>query len=104
MKHSEIYRGTTPTLEFKFSLVDPSEIVTAILTITRSHVVLLRKELDSAEVGEDSIAWTLTQAETLRIAKGEASILMNWVTAGGTRGVSKRERVKFMPNDVGEVI
>lgn len=103
MTHSEIYRGTTPTLQFNFSIVDPAEIVVAVLTISKGHVVPIRKELDTATVDDTSVAWTLTQTETMKVA-GDATVMMNWVTAGGTRGVSKKERVKFMPNAVREVL
>ena len=62
---SEITRGTTPTLPFYFSVIDVSKIVTATMTIKQDDSQIVKKTLETAEVGDDYIQWNLTQEETL---------------------------------------
>lgn len=58
----KIIIGTTPTIEYVFKVVDPSDFTEAILTIKGGRKQeKLRKTLDTAMVGTDSIEWTLTQ-------------------------------------------
>ena len=98
-----IIRGTTPTIQFSFKVVDPSTISKAILTIKKGGEIAIEKALESASVGETSLSWTLTQAETLSVA-GAAEIMLNWVTQDGTRGASKAATASFTPNHIEEVI
>ena len=98
--------GTTPTIRYKFSIVDPADLSEAILTIKDSRKTeKLRKTLDTATVGTDSIEWTLTQEETLSLGTGSAlSMMLNWLTADGTRGASAEESVTMANNHIREVM
>lgn len=52
----KIVIGTTPTIKYKFSIVDPADFVEAILTIKDSRKQeKLRKTLDTATVGTDTL-------------------------------------------------
>lgn len=96
-----IIRGTTPTLVYKFKEVDVSTITEAYLNIAGAGA--LEKDLDDATVGEDTIAWTLTQAETLAMTGGVVSQI-NWKTSDGTRGASEQEYIETLANMKNEVI
>lgn len=86
----QIIRGTTPTVKFTFATVDVSTISVAYLTILSSDgSVLLTKDIDTAEVSEDYISWTLTQTETLTLPlHGKVQVWCDWRIADGTRGRS----------------
>lgn len=99
----EIVKGTTPTIEVKFSIVDPTTITAAILTISANSIIVLQKELTDATVGTNSLSWTLTQSETLQLA-GRAIVMLNWLTSEGVRGVSESKMVWFSQNPVNEVM
>lgn len=102
----KIVIGTTPTIKYTFSVVDPADFSEAILTIKDSRKTeKLRKTLDMATVGSDYVEWTLTQAETLSLGTGSAlSMMLNWLTHGGTRGASAEEAVMAVNNHIREVM
>lgn len=102
----KIVIGTTPTIKYKFSIVDPADFFEAIMTIKDSRKQeKLRKTLDTATVGNDYIEWTLTQAETLSLGTGSAlSMMLNWKTQDGTRGASEEVLITGAPNHIREVI
>ena len=99
----EIIKGTTPTITYTFDVVRVSDIRTAVLTIKRSGVVTVERDLTTASIGVDKLSWTLTQEETLSV-DGNAAVMLNWVTADGTRGASAETSVYFAPNHKEEVI
>ena len=101
---TKIIIGTTPTITYKFKVVDVSEITVAILTIKERGATLIEKDLSDATVGEDTLSWTLTQEETLAIGVKSASIMLNWLTADGVRGASKEEIINGVNNHIREVI
>lgn len=102
-----IWRGTTPTIQVVFSTVDPATITNAKLTFYTDQATIVEKDLSSAQIGETSISWTLSQAETLSIeapARRSLNVICNWLTSSGTRGVSVEDTVKFKKNPVDEVM
>ena len=100
---ASIIRGTTPTLIYKFKIVDVSEITKAYLTIKQGSI-LIEKSLNDAVSGTDTLSWTLTQEETLSIGTRQASIMLNWVTSDGTRGASGKSVLYIEDNHIEEVI
>ena len=100
----EIVSGTTPTITYTFSQVRPSDIESAVLTAKRRGVIVLAKDLEAATVTEESISWTLTQAETLALGIGSVEIMLNWLDANGKRGVGKTVTVSVTPNHIREVM
>ena len=102
----KIILGTTPTIKYRFSIVDPSDFSEAIMTIKDSRKQeKLRKTLDEATVGTDYVEWTLTQEETLSLGTGSAlSMMLNWLTTNGTRGASAEEAVVAVNNHIREVM
>lgn len=100
----KIVKGTTPTLQYLFRKVNPTDFTRAILTIKQNNKIILEKNLAEAEVGENSIQWTLTQAETLAMVRGKITARLNWKTVSGTRGVSEKEIIPVEENDKNEVI
>ena len=53
---TRIIIGTTPTITYKFKVVDVSEITVAILTIKERNTTLIEKDLSGATVGEDTLS------------------------------------------------
>ena len=101
---TKIIIGTTPTITYKFKVVDVSEITVAILTIKERGVNVIELNLSDATVGEDSLSWTLTQEETLQIGVKTCTMMLNWKTQDGTRGASEEVFIQGSPNHIREVI
>ena len=100
---ANLIRATTPTFKYTFKCVDVADIVEAYLTIEQDSFEL-EKDLDAATVGEDYIAWALTQSETLELQPGNASVMLNWKTDQGLRGASKKTMIMVDQNLKDEVI
>lgn len=100
---AEIINGTTPTITYKFTHVDVSEITKAILTIKKGKNIAIEKTLTEATVGENTISWRMTQAQTLSVL-GSAEVMINWVTSGGVRGASNKTLIIFTGNHIMEVV
>lgn len=96
--------GTTPTIIYTFSIVDPANMTEAVLTIKVGGAILIEKDLDDATVGENTLSWTLTQAETLSIGKRYGSMMVNWLTDDGTRGASTETQICGVDNHIAEVM
>ena len=96
----EIIRGTTPTIQFSFETIEPSNIVTAYLIIKQDSSVIIEKSISDSSVVEDKLSFTLTQEETLSLGKSKAYVSLDWVTNGGVRGRSKV--VPFTVSDSGK--
>lgn len=101
---ASIIKGTTPTIKVEFKVVSVSEINTAILTFKQNNSIIIEKDLAAAEVGQDSISWTLSQEETLIPRVGESVAMVNWLTNDGTRGASKKNMFFIEGNHIEEVI
>ena len=101
---ARIVIGTTPTITYTFKVVPVSSIVTAIFTIKQMTEIVLEKTLADATVGENTISWTLTQEETLALGVREGTVMMNWVTADGQRGIGDKCVVSVGDNHIREVI
>lgn len=101
---TKIVIGTTPTITYKFSVVDVADITSAILTIKERGENIIEKTLADASIGEDTLSWTLTQQETLDIGARPASMMLNWKLRDGTRGASKEENITGVNNHVREVM
>ena len=101
---TKIIIGTTPTITYKFKVVDVSDITVAILTIKERGVNIVELNLSDATIGEDSLSWTLTQEETLLIGARTATMMLNWKTEDGTRGASEQVFVTGGDNHIREVI
>lgn len=93
----EIIKGTTPTINYSFSNINPSTFTVALLTVKRNNAVLVERDLTTATIDGMTIVWTLTQAETLSV-DGKAEIMCNWKTADGVRGASDKMTVQFIAN------
>ena len=101
---TKIIIGTTPTITYKFKVVDVSEITVAILTIKERGINIIELNLSDATIGEDSLSWTLTQEETLQLGAKTATMMLNWKTEDGTRGASEQVFVTGGDNHIREVI
>ena len=96
--------GTTPTIIYKFSIISPDDLIQAKMTIKGKNTILLSKFLSEATIKKDSIEWKLSQAETLSLGVGTRTMMLNWLTADGTRSVSPKVTVNVDNNDVAEVM
>ena len=83
---ASIIRGTTPTFKKTFDSVDVSKIVAAYLTVRGKTSI--EKGLSDAVIGEDYIAWTMTQADSLSFGD-VISVMVNWKLDDGTRGATE---------------
>ena len=101
---TKIIIGTTPTITYRFKVVDVADITVAILTIKERGVNIIELNLSDATVGEDSLSWTLTQEETLQIGVKTCTMMLNWKTEDGTRGASEQVFVTGGDNHIREVI
>lgn len=99
-----IIRGTTPTIEFTFSEVDPAEIDTAIFTIKQHNEIMIERDLTTAVVGSNVISWTLTQEETLGLKGENITAMVNWTLPSGIRGASIELEIEMLQNHKNEVI
>lgn len=101
---TKIIIGTTPTIIYTFKIVSPADLTKAILTIKCAGQIILEKTLADAVVGENSLSWTLTQQETLALGTRTAKMMLNWLTASGTRGASAETIIVGVTNHKREVI
>lgn len=101
---TKIIIGTTPTITYRFKVVDVTDITVAIITIKERGVNIVELNLSDATIGEDSLSWTLTQEETLQLAGKTATMMLNWKTEDGTRGASEEVFIQGAPNHIREVI
>ena len=101
---ANIIRATTPTIKYRFRIVKVTDITTAYLTIKQNGNTIIEKTLADADVGEDSLSWTFTQSETLQMATGKITAMLNWKTVDGTRGASHKSTVAIECNFKEEVI
>ena len=63
-----MYRGTTPTLNFKFKHNLTELNITALyLTFSQNDTVILEKTLEEIEIVDNTIKVNLSQEETLKI-------------------------------------
>ena len=101
---TKIIIGTTPTITYRFKVVDVADITVAILTIKERGTNIIELNLSDATIGEDSLSWTLTQEETLQFAGKTCTMMLNWKTEDGTRGASEEVFIQGAPNHIREVI
>ena len=95
---AKIIRGTTPTITYNFNTIRVANITSAYLTIKQSGRTVLEKTLSDAIIGDKSLSWTLTQAETLAFTEKDVSIMVNWLLNEGTRGATKKTSIGIEPN------
>lgn len=99
-----IVNYTTPTITWSFSTVTPSDISEAYLTVEQGGEIILEKELSDMTVGEDSISYTMAQAESALIGTKSATVVLNWKLEDGTRGVGETLKILGARNPKDEVI
>ena len=85
-----IGRGTTPTIRFDLSVINPSEIVVAFLTISQFDQKLVEKDFTDAATGQKYIEWNLSQEDTLKLGQtGEVEVQARYRTSDGQAYESK---------------
>ena len=95
-----IIRYTTPTLKFTFSEVEVADIAAAFLIVKQGGKTIIERDIETAVVTntqtEKSLAWKLTQDETKKLSKTQATIYCDWKLNDGTRGRShvKTEQIE----------
>lgn len=99
----EVIRGTTPTVKYRFKIVDVEDITSASLTIEQCGL-LIDKPLSEALKEDNCLIWRLEQAETLSLGTGRASMQVNWLLEDGTRGASKELALAIKNNQKDEVM
>lgn len=99
----EVIRGTTPTVKYKFNIVDVDDIVAASLTLEQCDFVI-DKPLSDATKEDGYLVWRLEQSETLSLSIGKAAMQLNWLLDDGTRGASKQLALMVKDNQKNEVM
>ena len=101
----QIAKWTTPTITYKPSSVDVSDIENAYLCIKQYAKIIIEKDIDDADVDEDSISWTLSQEDTGKLSEGKECVAgVDWVTIDGTRGRSNIGKYLVVGSGKDEVI
>lgn len=101
---ASIIRATTPTIRYTFNAINVSDITTAYMTIKMGETTLIEKDLSQATTSDKTMAWTLTQEETLSMTDDMVTVRINWKLNDGTRGASARTKLYIEDNDKEEVI
>lgn len=99
-----LIKGTTPTFQFTFDVIDPSDITSAYLTVKQGGAIVLEKDISSAVVGDGTISWQLTQYDTLHFSLGKITVMLNWLTENGIRGATPEKVILVEDNHKDEVI
>ena len=76
------------TFKYTFKTVDVSNITVAYLNIKSK--VDIEKDMTEAVIGENYIAWTLSQSETFSLGD-QISVMVNWKLQDVTRGASQKK-------------
>lgn len=91
--------GTTPTILINLDKVDPKTFVIADLTVKNRNGIIITRNIDTASIEDSQISWKLTQKETLKLTTATSyKIMCNWVTADGTRGITKETDLRAIDN------
>lgn len=84
-----LVKGTTPTIQYTFSDIDPVDITDGYLVVKQGRTNVIEIPLSDAVRDTDTISFTLTQEQSLQLTAGlKALILFDWVI-GSTRGQAK---------------
>ena len=87
-----IPRGATPTIRYRFKIIDVTNIAVAYMTIKQGRTTIEKTLADATVVHNEEdnhLDWRLTQAETLSICDGlNLEIQCRWKLADGTAGES----------------
>lgn len=81
-------RGTTPTIRYRFKVVQVEDMTEAWMTIKQPCGRVIEKTLAEAEREDNALLWTLTQDETLELKTGNVEIQCRWLLMDGTAGAS----------------
>lgn len=87
---AQIIRGTTPTITFSYSDIQVSDISKAVLVLKQGGKDVLEKDKTTAtaDTANNTLSWTLSQAETLDLSSKDVTLVCDWVLANGVRGRS----------------
>lgn len=83
-----IPRGTTTEIQYSFDQVSVADITVCYLTLKQGSLII-EKTLTDATVGESTLTWRLTQAETLQFNDSEVIESQIRYIANGEAYVSK---------------
>lgn len=85
----EIIRGTTPSFLFKDFGVDVATISAAKFLVLQGKEAIIKKPLSEADISQDTVRWSLTQAETLALDPSKpATVRCKW-KSGTICGISE---------------
>lgn len=94
---SEIARYTTPSITYKPSMVEISNVDEIYLVIRQREAEVIRKDLDDAIVDENGFTWFLSQEDTSALSsKFTASIQIDYLCG------TARYTTKPMPYDISD--
>ena len=98
-----MYRGTTPTLTFRFTEFNPSEAEKIVLTFVLGKKTWEYTETDMT-TDQTSVSITLTQEQTLSYPVGTLTAQLNFLMPDGARFVTKPNLIPVKRNLYDEVI
>ena len=104
---NQIVRGTTPSFIYKCNTIDVSDISEAYLTLMQWNEVKVEKDQTSATIDttENTLTWTLTQAETLALVTTKSvTVHCKWKLQDGTVGEAVQLQVGVVQTGKDEVI
>lgn len=100
----EIVKGTTPTFQYTFNAIDPTELTEAYFVIRQGRENIIQMPLSEAEIDGTTVSFTISQEDSLKLIPGlKATILLDWAI-GSQRGQGKRREAYIGEEGVDEVI
>ena len=99
-----IVKGTTPTILYTFSKIDPLTITDGRFVMKQGCATVVEIPFSDATVDAEGVSFTLTQEQSLKLRSGCKAKLMFDYTMGSTRAQSTVAEAYIGEEGVDEVI
>ena len=92
-----IVRGTTPTVDYSFSTIDPRTLDACYMTISQDGETIIERDSETMNATSTTASWELTQEDTLGLIAGKkCEIQLRYVTSGGLAYASAISSVEVL--------
>ena len=97
-------QATTPTFVLTLPNNVDLSIANNVYFTMRQGCTCIQKNGEELEVSANVVSVYLTQADTLKLTKGNADLQLNWTYEGGERACSEIKRIPVTENLLKEVV
>lgn len=97
-----IPKGTTPTFILTLEDVDLTTATNVYVTFKGAETIT--KSTSALDIDEHTVGVYLSQADTLKLGKGNVSIQLNWTFEDSSRGASEIVSYPLGPNLLDKVV